>query len=274
MKCFYHADLDGHAAGAIIKKSFLECEMIKIDYDDEFPWETIKSGESIFMVDFCLQPFSDMIRLNESCGALLWFDHHKSAIEESEKHDFNCHTKILRDGMAGCEIVWDFYYPNIPDAIKLIGRYDVWDHSDPRTIPFQYGMKSLSDISPDNQVFWDDLIRGTYIQDIISDGRTIHQYEVNHNKELVEACAFEREFEGYNAIAINKIFTGSKVFDSIYDPNKHDIKLTFGYNGNIWKVSLYTDKNNVDVSKIAKKHGGGGHQKAAGFSCKDLPFNK
>ena len=35
---------------------------------------------------------------------------------------------------------------------------------------------------------------------------------------------------------------------------------------NQWNLSFYTEKNNVDVSKIAATFGGGGHQKAAGAS--------
>ena len=30
--------------------------------------------------------------------------------------------------------------------------------------------------------------------------------------------------------------------------------------------------HSVDVSQIAKARGGGGHKKAAGCQCKDLPF--
>jgi nanoRNase/pAp phosphatase (c-di-AMP/oligoRNAs hydrolase) len=37
-------------------------------------------------------------------------------------------------------------------------------------------------------------------------------------------------------------------------------------------VSLYSEK--VDVSIIAKNHGGGGHAGAAGFICRDLPFER
>jgi nanoRNase/pAp phosphatase (c-di-AMP/oligoRNAs hydrolase) len=39
-----------------------------------------------------------------------------------------------------------------------------------------------------------------------------------------------------------------------------------------WVVFLYTDKENVDVSNIAKNYGGGGHRSAAGFSAKKFPF--
>jgi nanoRNase/pAp phosphatase (c-di-AMP/oligoRNAs hydrolase) len=36
---------------------------------------------------------------------------------------------------------------------------------------------------------------------------------------------------------------------------------------------MYTDKEGVHVGNIAKKYGGGGHPGAAGFICKELPFN-
>ena len=41
---------------------------------------------------------------------------------------------------------------------------------------------------------------------------------------------------------------------------------------NKWYVSLYTSKEDVDVSKVALSFGGGGHKGAAGFKCDTLPF--
>ena len=41
---------------------------------------------------------------------------------------------------------------------------------------------------------------------------------------------------------------------------------------NLWNLSLYTEKEDGDVSKIASTFGGGGHQKASGASgLKKLP---
>ena len=48
--------------------------------------------------------------------------------------------------------------------------------------------------------------------------------------------------------------------------------IVFVYNGDKWKVSLYTKKDDIDVSIIAQKYGGGGHKKASGFRCDKLPF--
>lgn len=39
-----------------------------------------------------------------------------------------------------------------------------------------------------------------------------------------------------------------------------------------WTVSLYSTKTDIDCGAIAKSFGGGGHKGAAGFQCKDLPF--
>ena len=52
--------------------------------------------------------------------------------------------------------------------------------------------------------------------------------------------------------------------------NKYDICMPFYYNGkkHAWSHSLYTNKDDVDCSYIAKALGGGGHQKAAGFTMK------
>ena len=39
-----------------------------------------------------------------------------------------------------------------------------------------------------------------------------------------------------------------------------------------WTISLYSQGESVDVSVIAKAHGGGGHKGAAGFRAEELPF--
>jgi len=58
MKCFYHgSDLDGYCSGAIVKYRYPECEMQPIDYGAQFPMDKIELGETVYMVDFALQPF-------------------------------------------------------------------------------------------------------------------------------------------------------------------------------------------------------------------------
>ncbi len=72
------------------------------------------------------------------------------------------------------------------------------------------------------------------------------------------------EFEGYRAIAMNTTRFNSQAFDST--PG-YDLMIPFRFDGKEWAYSLYTTKE-IDCSAIAKKFGGGGHKKSAGFKSR------
>lgn len=281
MKCFYHsADLDGHCSGAIIKLRHLDCEMIGINYGDAFPWETIKEGEEVFMVDFSLQPFDDMERLNKMCN-LHWIDHHKTAIDEAHERGFIASgSQLVEVGKAGCELVWGCTFSDdVPESVRLLGRYDVWDHTDVKTLPFQYGMRQVKETIPDgleNMEFWDHVFFSEgFVGATVHTGQFIMDYESSQNAKFCKAYAFETELIGFSAICANRGFTNSKLFDSVYKPEEHDLMITFVRKklpAEVWAVSLYSTKEDVDCGFIAKRFGGGGHKGAAGFQCKELPF--
>ena len=109
MKCFYHsADLDGHCSGALIKMAYPDCDLIGINYGDEFPWLAVNSQDQVFMVDFALQPFELMQVLAQRCD-LTWIDHHKSAIEEARDLPFfKFERHRLEIGKGACQLVWEY----------------------------------------------------------------------------------------------------------------------------------------------------------------------
>jgi len=279
MKCFYHsADLDGHCSGAIIFKKYPECEMIGINYGDTFPWDSIEKGEQVFMVDFSLQPFSDMERLSEICN-LVWIDHHISAIKEFEATPIKKIDAELDNKSAGCELTWVYCFPEelTPLSVFLLGRYDIWDlEVHPAIMPFQWGMR-LYNTLPSEKI-WDAILipdisfEFADMRKIRDDGRLLLKFRDQENEKYISACSFETEFEGLRAIAINRGLTNSQMFDSVWDTEKYDIMLTFIWRKGQWTVSLYSTKSAVDVSVIAKKYGGGGHKGAAGFQIKEIPF--
>jgi hypothetical protein len=272
--------------------------MIGINYGQEFPWDRILPSEEVFMVDFSLQPFEEMWRLNNCC-ILHWIDHHATAIR-----DFKLYPEmgkegriLLKDGMGACELTWEYLFPldEIPLAVHWLGRYDVWDHSDVNVLPFQYGMRQFDDTRPGNQELWSMLLkrRSGMTIPIKNDGRLLMNYEAAQNTKFCRAYAFETvlkqplslmEREGdlaesthreFPAICANRGFTNSKVFDSVYDPEKHDLMITFCRlkpPAGEWTVSLYSTKPETDCGEIARTFGGGGHKGAAGFQCLELPF--
>lgn len=287
--CFYHSsDLDGHCSGAIVKHKFPEAQMHSINYDQQFPWDKVNTEEDIIIiVDFSLQPFLEMTKLyTEFDDRLIWIDHHISAIEEAKKWKDGEGNETLYDkipgvrmvGFAGCELTWNYFFPEteVPEAVRLLGRYDVWDHEDPNVLPFQMGIR-LENTWPDdkNMSMWQNYFSKfseELIKDTINKGKTILLYQKQENEKYAKNCAMEIDFRGFKAIAINKLLTNSQLFDSVWDENKYDLMITFGLRANgMWMMSFYTTKEDVDCSQIAKSLGGGGHRQAAGCNSKTLP---
>ena len=272
MKCFFHSsDLDGQCSGAIIKMAYPDCELIGINYGDDFPWDSIKRNDTVILVDISLQPFSDMEKLSNMCS-LYWIDHHISAINEYEKSkNFRPADVSLNTEYAACELTWKYFNKtSIPYYVTLLGQFDIWNHSNPDTLFFQYGLSQYN-TNPDNQILWEKLKLKQFLTEIINEGRHIKKYVDKENIKYLKNAGFETEFSGYKCYAVNKLFCGSLIFDSLKNKEDYDIFIIFGYNNFKWSISLYSEKDNIDVSKLAKKYGGGGHKGASGFQLKEKP---
>ena len=277
MKVFYHsADLDGICSAAIIYyyNQGKPCEYIGINYGDEFPWDIIKplpsgKNEVVYMVDFSL-PIEDMIKLSSMCD-LIWIDHHITAIKAAKDANFKPFDSLIDNDMSGCELTWQYMFSDeLPEAVYLLGRYDIWQYDDiPECKPFELGMLSYN--LKYNSKIWEKLFRedDDYVGDIVKEGEIIQRYVDNQNIKMCKNC-FEIDFEGYRAICLNG-GKGSPTFDSVYNPEKHDLMLSFFLTKDLkWSISLYSTHDNVHCGEIAKKFGGGGHKGAAGFETKNL----
>ncbi len=276
MKCFYHVDMDGKCAGAIVCMAMKNQEddgtgfsYHSINYKDDFPFEIIKPNEEVIIVDFSLQKEGEFEKLLRITNNVVWIDHHKTAIEKHGDLDVR---GIRKNGIAGCELTWQYYFPNMetPPVVKLLGDYDVW--------AFKYGEDtnrlqtgiSLYDTNPLSKEWQRWLNPSYYPTEEILNGRISLQYRNNYYAGLVKSWSFWTEIEGYKAIACNAGSVSSQLFDTV--EGDFDIMMPFVFDGNQWTVSLYS--KTVDVSEIANKYGGGGHKGAAGFQCKELPFRK
>lgn len=281
MICFYHsADLDGRCGGAIVKHFHPDCDLYGIDYGEDFPWTVLEAHQSAVMVDFSL-PAIDMETIHRQLfGEFIWIDHHLGAILAVDKLgiDFKGLRNIYE---SGCELAWRYFSRDkMPDTVRLLGRYDVWDHSDPDVMPLQYGIRTHKTSPEQNMDFWTQLLSGGHdgrelLDHMLNDGRVVDSFMAFENKRYAKANAFETKLDGLRIIAVNRLMTNSKIFDHVWDPEKYDAMMVFGFAKNKWRVSLYTTLKHVDVSEIARKYGGNGHKGAAGFILdrfESLPF--
>jgi len=288
---YHRADLDGHCSGAIaalsLRQRQLDFKLHGIDYGDPIPWDLI-DGHDLIVLDWSFQPwelFSEVLRRAKS---LVWIDHHKTAIETwrqgVEPVPSAPQVAVLDTSHAACELTWQYYHgtprtqrASMPECVRLLGRYDVWDHSDPRVLPFQYRMR-LHETDPakhePEQLFWTHLLcERPDLAPMIQEGTLLMQYQERQDSRAVAGAWFPLDFAGLRWQACNRTGLGSQFFQSVWDREKYHGMLAFGWTHGHWKVGLYSDRTDVDCGALAQQHGGGGHKGAAGFTTATLPFH-
>lgn len=287
---YHKADFDGICAAAVALRKYPDAQLIPINYGEKFPIDDIQIDDTIIMVDFGLQPFSLMVELDSRCGELIWIDHHDTAIaayhEARLELDLEWDLNGLRDQeCAGCELTWRYLFPyeSMPKAVRLLGRYDVWDHEDAEVIPFQYGCRSIKDLTDPRSPTWQDMLDENpngiaVLQSYLEIGEITYARTRTEYEKYAKACSFSATVGGKRAIVANRAMANSQLFDAVWDPEKYDLMALFAFRKGMWRVSLYTTKDDVHCGNIAKALGamyggtGGGHAKAAGFSARQIPF--
>ena len=269
--CVFHlADHDGEASAAIVKRKYPDIELLGWDYGKEIPWDKIEEADEVIMVDLSFQPYENMIKLSQSVK-LIWIDHHATAIKLAKENPINC-ISVLEEGIGACVLTWKYFFPEkkVPPGIRLLGEHDVWNHLDPNSKAFEYGMK-IQNTDPKSNI-WDYIFEYQSLHRVIEDGHIILAYAGKSYEHLAKQYVYEKEIDGLKFLVANNPHRTSDYFDSIWDIRKYDGMISYFWSGNCWTVSLYTSKENIDVSKIAQKYGGGGHKKAAGFQTQDINF--
>jgi oligoribonuclease NrnB/cAMP/cGMP phosphodiesterase (DHH superfamily) len=284
----HHIDPDGFCAAGIVRyftNSTSQSETYGMNYGYKIPWNKIKRARKVYMVDFSLPPH-EMAKIRDMVGYenFIWIDHHKTVIEDVEASGQK--IKGLRViGKSGCELTWEWFdrehYIHMPKAVRMIGRYDVWDieytnfeeHIVKEDLfPLVTGVK-FHDPDGDTDSFWFKLFESEeYCDQIINEGRICYEYQKVMFAKYCSSHSFDMEWEGHRFLVVNALNANSQMFDSKWDTNKYDAVMVYGYTNKNWSVSMYTDKPGIDVGALAHKYGGGGHYSACGFSCVQLPF--
>ena len=294
MKCFYHNDSDGKCAGFWVALSvgLTDCELgygnklIEIDYRMKFPIETIRPNEQIYIVDFSITP-DEMRELLKITKDITWIDHHKTSIEKYK--DFEYPIRGLRyDGIAGCMLTYCYIHhmtsrgkgdikpfdismvEDAPMFTKLIADWDVWKFDYGNDTRYFQTAFNAYDFEPESKEWFKFFDEDEFEQTMIDEGKIMIKYRDNWAKNYMN-MGFETIFEGHKCFAVNLGMCNSEYFKSL-PQNKYEILMPFSFDGEQYKVSMYS--TTIDVSKIALKYGGGGHKCASGYQCKELPFKK
>jgi oligoribonuclease NrnB/cAMP/cGMP phosphodiesterase (DHH superfamily) len=281
MKCFYHNDLDGRCAGAIVaqfRNNYNKDDFFEVDYVMDLPIDKVKDGEEVWFVDYSFKDntvhiINDLITRN--CK-VIWIDHHTSSINlVNANEELQTIEGIRQDGISGAGLTYMYCYNkefnDIPYYIKLVSDYDCWQYKfEPDTTYFKIGIETTEFDALD--YVWTNLsLGGNTLDKIIKTGKIIKGYIDNDNTYYREHFSYESEIESHKCLVVNKK-TNSWVFGDKY--NDYPLVMVWVYNGEKYTYSIFSSNKDIDCSKIAEKFGGGGHKGAAGFSSAELLFKK
>ena len=277
MLIVHHNDLDGRCAAAVVRKAMQQkngleiIRYVEMDYDKSFDLESVPAGGTVVVVDFSLPDNVMRTLLTEKMADVVWIDHHNSAKKLAYQN-----LRGIRDfsepGLCGAELAWKFFMGNaeMPMVLKLVGSYDTWRHDEPSDFAFKEGMV-VEDTRPERAV-WAELLaeKSKKVEQVVETGQMMMRYRDNYCARMVSSYGYETTFEGLSCYALNVYGFGSLAFGDRVQ--MYDAVIAYVHNGHQYVVSMYTEKDGVDVSKVCCAYGGGGHTKAAGFVTDELPF--
>ena len=288
--CIYHGFCDdGFAAAWAVRRALGEdrVEFYPGVYQKDPPDVT---GRDVILVDFSYKrPVIE--KMIQGCKSLLILDHHKTAQADLaglppagvSRHEWAQKAVagikpvgVLFDmNRSGAGISWDFFnnlaHPEAmssgssqrPEFIDYIEDRDLWRKALPEGDQFTIALRSY----PQEFGIWDSLVaRG--VPRLIEEGRPIWRYYRSVCDQLLQE-AYICHLADHACWMVNAPY----VFASEVSGDLAERALIFGASyfqraDGMWQYSLRS-RSDFDVSEIAKKFGGGGHAKAAGFATKE-----
>lgn len=223
---------------------------------------------TVWILDFSfkLDLFNELTSIAKR---VILLDHHKTTFEELGELALNNKDIHLDMNRSGAMMAWDFFFPGLPAPLLIqhVQDRDLW----------RFEMKGSKEIQE-----WillnsrglsvkkfAELVDTTPVDQMIQPGSTllrvqaiqIERHLANHFTAVFEGvripisnCTSGHSSEVGNELALLVPFAAT--YQDISDKRI---------------VSLRSSKGGVDVSLIAKKYGGGGHEHAAGF---ELPHGQ
>lgn len=288
MKCFYHNDLDGRCAGAVVAhftKNHYAPDYFEVDYVMDLPINKIADGEQVFFVDYSFKENTAHIlqELIERGCDVVWIDHHTSSINlEAAYPEFKVIKGTRSDKRSGALLTYEWFVESedsSPFFVQLVSDYDCWKFKqEPHTTHFKLGIETVKYDALDE--IWDALFcddanylpgRDDTLNKLVGKGRIIKNYIDETNTYYREHFAYESKIAGHKCLVVNKK-TNSWVFGEKY--NEYPLVMVWVFDGTKYTYSIFSGDPSVDCSKIAESYGGGGHKGAAGFSSDEMLFKK
>jgi oligoribonuclease NrnB/cAMP/cGMP phosphodiesterase (DHH superfamily) len=214
------------------------------------------AGRDVLMFDFSFDR-ETLLRLKDQAASFEVYDHHKTA-EAALKDIPGCHFDMNK---SGATLAWDYFEPGkkAPALVHYVEDRDLWRWALPNSREINAAIASF----PLTMEAWDELASTNVVQ-LELEGRAVLRYKQRMVDWIVKG-AVEQEMDGHKILVANVSYVNvlSEVGEALDKDRPFSACYYWCGGKKFW--SLRSDPNGLDVSAIAKAHGGGGHARAAGF---------
>lgn len=218
-------------------------------------------GRNVIIVDFSYKR-DVLIEMSEQADTLTIIDHHKTAQDDLVNLPRNVfvHFDMAKSGAV---LVWEYFHPGkeVPQLLLHIQDRDLWKFELPGTREIQACLFSY----PYDFALWERWLVDGDMDSMRQDGVAIDRKHFKDIREFIDAAQYRMILDGHNVPVLNCPYIWSSDAGHIMCEGE-SFAVCYWDTPKGRTFSLRSDKDGLDVSEIAKKYGGGGHQHAAGFT--------
>lgn len=263
----YHANCwDGFCAAWVARQALSgrigpdsvehECEFVPLSYGQNYP--SVKDRD-VFILDFSF-PRPVMLEMEAAAKSIVCLDHHKTAEEALRGLSF-CTFDMSK---SGGRLTWEYFHGNAtpPWLVDYTEDRDLWRWQLPYSKEINAALRTL----PLDFWKWDALNRverAAALESLTLEGQAVLRAEEALVQQHVRN-AHETTIDGHTVLCVNATCLVSEIAGELAKGRPFGVVWFEGEN-NERVYSLRSREGGIDVSEIAKAHGGGGHRNAAGF---------
>ena len=269
----YHARcMDGFGGALAAWKKFgTNAEYFPLEHQKPLPGGL--KGKTLYFIDIAPGNLKALIELRLANTRVTVIDHHAMVAEVARASEGG----VFDNSHSGAILAWQYFHKGkkIPKLLLHIEDGDLWRFRLSRT------KEILSFMSMEKLDFkrWDmvikDFERKASASKHIRIGAAITKYTDKLIDELIERSAVPVRFCGFKTLAVNSPNFDSEIGNRLVK-KMPPMGVVWHERKGETKVSLRSN-GKVDVAKLAKRFGGGGHKAAAGFiipAGKPLPWQR
>ena len=263
---FHAGCADGFCAAWIARKTLGEiaCEFVPMNCGNQVGDLAEYRGRNVYILDFSFK-FDVVKEIALVAEKLVLLDHHKTAQAElaqfTEEYcrGFARPVTIRFDmSKSGGRLTWEYFHGDQPSPwlVDYTEDRDLWKWALPNSKYVNAAIRSY----PFDFSVWDHEL---FADEVVSEGKAICRYQQGIINEAVKN-AVDVVIDGYTVPSLNTTVLHSEIGEALAQGRPFAATFFIRQDGKqVW--SLRSREGGIDVSEIAKNHGGGGHARAAGF---------